>query len=162
MPHSPDLFVFYKLKITFQNNKKNSWDFLKNLLGSGAFSEPHTPAVWPTPNPYSADICLHKPWMRKGFFQSKIIVNVSVSSIRFIWILMSWVYGYYTYFNSFSAGTVSIHHNLTCTDVTCARIKTVSALKGLIIPYLRHSRTFNHFFNPLSAETMDTKEFYSI
>ena len=36
------------------------------------------------------------------FFQFEI-TNVLVSSFRFIWIPMLWVYGYYKYFNSYSA-----------------------------------------------------------
>ena len=36
----------------------------------------------------------------KGFFQFEIIINVLVSSFRFIWIPMLWVYGHYKYFNS--------------------------------------------------------------
>ena len=31
------------------------------------------------------------------FFQFKIIINVLVSSLRFIWIPMLWVYGHYKY-----------------------------------------------------------------
>ena len=35
---------------------------------------------------------------QSGFFQFEIIINVSVSSFRFIWIPMLWVYGHYKYF----------------------------------------------------------------
>ena len=38
----------------------------------------------------------------------------------------------YKSFNSFSAGIVFIHQNLTSTDVKFWRIKTIPALKGLI------------------------------
>ena len=38
-------------------------------------------------------------------------LNVLVSSFRFIWIPMLWVYGYFNYFNSFSAGIVFIRQN---------------------------------------------------
>ena len=41
---------------------------------------------------------LHKQWRPKGFSQFKIIINVFVSSLRFIWIAMLWVYGHYNYF----------------------------------------------------------------
>ena len=41
----------------------------------------------------------------KGFFQFEIIVNVSVSSFRFIWIPILWVYDHYNiYIYSCSAG----------------------------------------------------------
>ena len=33
----------------------------------------------------------------KGFFQFEIIINVSVSSFRFIWIPMLWVHGHYDF-----------------------------------------------------------------
>ena len=45
-----------------------------------------------------------KTMKAKGFFQFEIIINVFVSSFRFIWIPMLWVYGHCKYFNSFSAG----------------------------------------------------------
>ena len=40
------------------------------------------------------------------FFQFEIIITVLVSSFRFIWIPMLWVYGHYTrnIFYSYSAG----------------------------------------------------------
>ena len=34
-------------------------------------------------NPCNADICIHKPWRTKGFFQFEIIINVLVSSFLF-------------------------------------------------------------------------------
>ena len=42
----------------------------------------------------------------KSFFQFEIIINVLVSSFRFIRIptCMLWVYGHYKYFDSYSAG----------------------------------------------------------
>ena len=49
----------------------------------------------------------------KGFFLFETIINVLVSS-------MLWVYGHYTYFNSFNVETVFICQNLTSTDVLCA------------------------------------------
>ena len=70
-----------------------------------------------TIDPYSADICLNKPWNPEGFFQSENIINVLVGFFRFISIPMLWVYGHYEYFISVSAGTVFIHQNLTSTDV---------------------------------------------
>ena len=39
---------------------------------------------------------LYKPQRPKGYFQFEIILNVLVSSFRFIWIPMLWVYGYFT------------------------------------------------------------------
>ena len=40
----------------------------------------------------------------KGFCQFESIINVLVSYFLFIWIPMLWVYGYYKYFYSYSAG----------------------------------------------------------
>ena len=56
-------------------------------------------------NPYNAEIFLYTPW-RPKVFSIWSIINVLFSSFRFIWIHMLWVYGYYKYFNSFSAGIV--------------------------------------------------------
>ena len=47
----------------------------------------------PRVNPYSAEICLYKQWTPTCFLQIKFIINVLVSSVRFIWIPMLWVYG---------------------------------------------------------------------
>ena len=63
-------------------------------------------------------------------FQFEIIINVLVSSFRFIWIPMSSVYDHYKYSNSFSAGTVFICQNLTSTGVRFWRIKTTPRWKG--------------------------------
>ena len=49
-------------------------------------------------NPYNAELILYKSWGPKGLFQFEIIINVSVSSSRFIWIPMLWVYSHYKYF----------------------------------------------------------------
>ena len=68
------------------------------------------------------------------------VINVSVSSSRFIWISMLWVYGNYKYINSFSAWTVFIRQNLVSTDVRFRHIKTGPALnrfKGAILFILR-------------------------
>ena len=69
----------------------------------------------------------------QSFFQFVIIINFLVSSFRFIWIHMVWVYGHYKYCNSFSAGTDFMRQNLTSTDVRFWRIKTLPALKELKI-----------------------------
>ena len=45
---------------------------------------------------------------------------------------MVWVYCYYTYFNSSLRGPSLSRQNLTSTDVRFWRIKTVTALKGLM------------------------------
>ena len=39
--------------------------------------------TWASPNPYSAEILVYKPWGLKGF-QFKVMINFSVSSSRFI------------------------------------------------------------------------------
>ena len=49
----------------------------------------------------SADKKASRDWLR--FFQFEIIINVLVSSLRLIWIPMLCVYGYYKYFNFYSA-----------------------------------------------------------
>ena len=76
---------------------------------------------------------------KKGvFFQFGIIINVLVSSFRFIWISMLWVYGHYTYLNSFSVGTVFRRQNLTVVetsdsiDVRFRRLKSLPVLRVLI------------------------------
>ena len=43
-------------------------------------------------NTYSSEIFLYKPWRPKDFIQFEIVINVLVSSFRFIWIPMLWVY----------------------------------------------------------------------
>ena len=53
----------------------------------------------------------------QSFFRFEIIMNVLVSSYRFILIPMLWVYDHYKGFNSFSAGTVFMRQNLTSIDV---------------------------------------------
>ena len=57
----------------------------------------------------------------KSFFQFEIIINVLGSSLRFIWILMSWVYDHYNYTYSHSAG-------IDFTDVWFWRLKSTRAL----------------------------------
>ena len=69
-----------------------------------------------------------KPWRPKRFFQFEIIINVLVSSFRFIWTPMSWVYGHYKYFNSYSAGIDFSRQNLPSTDVRFWRLKSIPAL----------------------------------
>ena len=76
---------------------------------------------------------MYKPWRTKDFVQFDIIMHVSVSVFRFHRIPMLWVYGHYKCFNSFSAGTVFIRQNLTSTDVRFWCIKSVPALKRLVI-----------------------------
>ena len=81
-------------------------------------------------NPHSAEIfCINHGEQR--VFQLKNIINVLVSSFRFIWIPMLWVYDHWKYFDFFSAGIVFIRQNLTSIDVRFWRIKTVPVLKGL-------------------------------
>ena len=46
-------------------------------------------------NPNNAKILLYKPWRPKGFLQFETIINVLVSSLRFIWVPMLWVYDHY-------------------------------------------------------------------
>ena len=60
---------------------------------------------------------------RKGFFQSEIILNVLVSSSRFIWSPMLWVYCYYKCLILSTAGSTL--------DVTIWCLKLVPGLKRL-------------------------------
>ena len=82
----------------------------------------HRLRCWPNINLYNTELILYKPWRSKGLFQFEIIINVLVSSFRFIWIPMLWV----------SAGNVCKRQNLTSTDVRFWRIKTLPALKWVI------------------------------
>ena len=66
-----------------------------------------------------------------GFFQFEIIMNVLVSSFRFIWIPMLWVYDLKTYFKPHSAGNDFSRQNLASTDVRFWRLKSIPALWGL-------------------------------
>ena len=67
----------------------------------------------------------------KGFFQFQIIINVSVSSFRCIWIPMLLVYGHWKYFHSSSARIDFRRQNLQTGRVenvyqnTCDSIYTV-------------------------------------
>ena len=59
-----------------------------------------------------------------GFFQFEIIINVSVSSFRFIWIPMLWVYNHYKYVYPYSAGIdFSRQIPTTKVDPRAARVK---------------------------------------
>ena len=73
-------------------------------------------------NSYNAEIFYRNHW-DKQVFSIWIIINVLLSSFRFIWILLLWVYGYYNYFSALSAGIVFTCQNLTSTDRFC-HIKT--------------------------------------
>ena len=81
---------------------------------------------------------LFKPWRLKLFLQFEITLNVLISSFRFIWIHMLWVYDHYNYFDFFSSVIVFISQDLTSTDVRSWHIKTVPALKGLTLDLLNY------------------------
>ena len=57
----------------------------------GGLSEGRRALIQWRSNPYNAKICLYHPWRPKGFDHFEIIINVLVSSFRFIWIPMFWV-----------------------------------------------------------------------
>ena len=65
-------------------------------------------------SPYSAELCLYKPWRPKVFFQFEIITNVLVSSFHVIR-----CYGFTAIINFkfFSAGTEFRCQNMTSIDV---------------------------------------------
>ena len=87
-------------------------------------SNPVPPGSESTTLPMSYPGAMYKP---KGFFQFEIIINVSDSSFRFIWIHMLWVYDHYEYFIFFSGGIVCRLRNLTSTDDPRAvRIRTLT------------------------------------
>ena len=71
---------------------------------------------------------LKKIMKTKDFFLFEIIINVFVSSSRFIWILMLWVYGHKKYYYFYSAGIDFSRQNLTSTDVRFRRLKSIPAL----------------------------------
>ena len=60
--------------------------------------------------------------------QFEIIINVLVSSFRFIWIPMLWVYGHYKYITLISVSIDFKRQNLTSTDVRFWRLKSIHAL----------------------------------
>ena len=82
------------------------------------------------------------PWKRwnifgqtmetKGFFQFEIIINGLVSSFRFIWIPMLWVYGHSKYFYSYSTGIDFSRHNLPSTDVRFCRLKLIPCRRQIL------------------------------
>ena len=72
-------------------------------------------------------------WRPNGFLQFEIIKNVLVSSFRFIWISMLWVYEHYKYVYSFRAVIDLRCQNLTSADVRLWRLKLIPALNGLIV-----------------------------
>ena len=84
-----------------------------------------TPSTTPLPafNPYNAE-------MERVFFQFEITINVLVSSFRFIWIPMSWVYAHFFFFqcgDSLQASESDVWRRqiLTSKDGPCAeRFKT--------------------------------------
>ena len=65
---------------------------------------------------------------QSDFFQFEIIINVLVSAFWFIWMPMSWVYGYYKHIYSCSAGIDFSRQNLTSTDVRFWRLNSIPAL----------------------------------
>ena len=55
-------------------------------------------------NHHRAELISYKIWRPKGVFQFEIIITVLLSSFRFIWIPMLWIYSRYKYVYSHSAG----------------------------------------------------------
>ena len=62
------------------------------------------------------------------FFRFEIIINVLISSLRFIWIPMLWVYDHCRYCYFYSAAIDFRRQNLTSTDVRFWRLKLIPAL----------------------------------
>ena len=68
----------------------------------------------------------YKPWRPKSFIHFEIIINVLVSSFRFIWIPMLWVCGHYESFHSYSAGIDFRRQILTSkVDPRAVRVKQI-------------------------------------
>ena len=88
---------------------------------------------------YLPELICKKSSQTKGFSRFEIIINVLVSSFRFIWIPMLWVYGHYQYVDSYSAESDFSRQNLTSTDVRFCRLKSIPALWGLTLFTLRGS-----------------------
>ena len=62
---------------------------IDNLVtAAGISSDTHVPHI----NPYEAEI-LYENHGDQRFFQFEVMINVLVSSFRFIWIHKVWVYG---------------------------------------------------------------------
>ena len=99
-------------------------------------------------SPYSAELFVFKQG-EQVFFHFEISINVLVTSIRFIWIHMLLVYGHFSY----STGINFRHQNLTSTDVTFRRLKSVHALKGLW-PHVHLSRAFASRLQTRYSSTM--------
>ena len=57
-------------------------------------------------NLYNAELFLYKQWRLKSTFEFEIIINVLVSSFRFICVPMIWVYGHYKFFNFSVRGSI--------------------------------------------------------
>ena len=86
----------------------------------------------------------------KEFFQFERIINVLVSSFRFIWIPMLWVYSHYILFIFFSAVAIYRRQILSSIDIRFWRLKTVPALKGL--SNFRNLKFFGHSLWPQGHE----------
>ena len=74
------------------------------------------------------------------FFQFEIMINVLFRCFRFVLIPMLWVYKHYKFCNSVRAGIVFIRQNLRSAYVRFCPLKTVLALKGLIISMWRRQQ----------------------
>ena len=83
----------FQCNITIYSQGRPHYDALHYLLFNNFYLKY---AMWCI-SPYNAEILFHKPWRTKSFFKFEIIINVLVSSFRFIWIPMLWVYGHYIF-----------------------------------------------------------------
>ena len=91
----------------------------------------------------------------KGFFQFEIIINVFVSSFRFILIPMLWVYGHCKYFNFFSAGPgyrfyaseTDVYRRQILTDKDGRRTERVKLIHSSFVSFLRNGKSSNIYTN---------------
>ena len=73
---------------------------------------------------------------QRSFFEFEIFINDSVSSFRFIWITMLWVYGHIGYFHSYSAGVDFRRRNLTSkVDPHTAKVTFHLLVMRIVMPH---------------------------
>ena len=101
-------------------------------------------------NPWNAKIYLYKSWKPKGCVQFKIIINVLVSSFRFIWIPMLRVYGHYVFFFFLSVQGSTL-------DVRIWRLKSIPRAERVKLVWLTV-----HLSSPKMTEDYHVAEYYNV
>ena len=83
----------------------------------------------------------------KFFFYYEIVINILVSSFRFIWIPVFWVYGHCKYFHFFQRGD-----RLSMSESDDFRRQNLTSKVGLRAE--RVNQVHNGVINPCGAETV--------